>query len=262
MHYIHNIDPIAFYLFDIPFAWYWLSYLAGLLVTIFYGHHLIVKLHSPLKTFDYWQHLQWGWPALFIGARFIYIIFYNFSFFWENPQYIPQIWLGGMSFHGALLGIGISALIVSRKQKSSFFSYTDIIATVAPIGIFLGRISNFINGELAGRPSDLPWAVIFPRLYDNTPRHPSQLYEAFGEGILLFIILRLSLRRNIHTPGIQTAFFLSGYGFIRFFIEFFRLPDSQLGTFLGLSMGQYLCLVMILTGVIVYKKRVGYSPLK
>lgn len=249
MHYTHNIDPIALSLFGLDFPWYWLSYLLGFIWVIFHGHYLTQKKISPLPSHNFWQQLQWGWPALFLGARFFYIFIYNWEFFRQRPELIPQIWLGGMSFHGALIGIALSGLILSRIQRSSFWSYTDVLATTAPIGLFFGRIANFINGELAGKATDLPWAVIFPNLYDHIPRHPSQLYQAATEGLALFIILNLIARRTLATPGLQTSYFLIGYGGFRFFTEFFRLPDPQLGTWLGLSMGQYLCLFMVAGGL-------------
>lgn len=256
MHYIHDINPIAFSFAGIAFSWYWLSYLLGLILCIFLGARLVGKQQNPLTTYQYWQHLQWSWPALFIGARLFYVFFYHWSFFKQHPQLIPAIWLGGMSFHGGLLGIIITAYFISRKQKSSLFYFTDIIATIAPLALMFGRIANFINGELAGRVSDLPWAVVFPRLYDELPRHPSQLYQALSEGLLLFIILMVTQKKFLKYPGMQSAFFLIGYGFFRFITEFFRLADEQLGRFWGLSLGQYLCLVMIFIGLlIIYSKK-------
>lgn len=247
--YIHNIDPIAFELFGIAMPWYWLAYLVGLFWVIIHGHLLCSKHQNTIGLDTFYLHLQWGWPALFIGARVFYILFYNFNFFYENPMYIPQIWYGGMSFHGALLAITLSSWIISKRSKTSFLGFTDILVTAAPLGLFFGRVANFINGELAGRPTDLPWAVVFPQFYDELPRHPSQLYQAATEGLLLFLILSLTFKKMQTTNGYQTSLFLFSYGAMRFITEFFREPDPQLGTFFGITMGQILCLLMI-TGAV------------
>lgn len=251
-HYVHNLNPIAFEVFGVIFTWYWLSYLIGLFFAIWYGKRIIETKKINLPEHVFWKQLQWGWPALFIGSRVFYVLFYHWEFFKNNPALIPQLWLGGMSFHGALLGISLSAILISRKTQTSYFAYTDIIATIAPIGLFFGRIANFINGELAGRPTQVPWAVVFPQLYDDLPRHPSQLYQALGEGLVLFIILFISSKKSFRFEGQQTSLFLMGYGFIRLITEFFRMPDPQLGTWMSLTMGQYLCLIMLLIGMIIF----------
>lgn len=251
--YIHKLNPIAFTLLGLDFPWYWLTYLVGLFWVLLYGSFIIHHHSSPLKVYDFKFQLFFAWPAVFLGGRLFYVFVYNWNFFKERPELIIQLWYGGMSFHGALLALILSAWAVSKFLKNSLLSYLDVLATAAPLTLFFGRIANFINGELAGRPTELPWAVIFPRYEDGLPRHPSQIYQALTEGLLLFIILNITAKKNISRPGLQSALFLMGYGASRFFIEFFREPDAQLGTWLYLSMGQYLCLLMIFAGLTLYK---------
>lgn len=185
---------------------------------------------------------------MYLGSRLIYILFYNLDFFINNPSYIPKIWLGGMSFHGALLGVVLSILIVSKRKGHSFFLFADLLAVVTPFVLIFGRIANFINGELVGRVTTVPWAVIFPR-FGQSPRHPSQIYEALTEGLLTFIILWVLKSKMKTNPGLLSSLFLILYGGFRFLMEYFRMPDPQLGFILpGLSMGQILCLVMIISG--------------
>lgn len=245
--------------FSLP--WYWLVYFIG----FFWVFYSVLKLNKlspdPLSRKDLADYFQWGWLSLFIGARLIYIVVYHPSFFLEHPHMIPKFWLGGMSFHGALLGISVALFLVAKKKKQSFFQFADLLVTAAPLVLAFGRLANFVNGELAGKVSQVPWAVIFPRYKDGLPRHPSQLYQAFVEGFLLFLILQLTKKRFLSLPGMQSSIFLIGYGVLRFLVEFFRAPDPQLGAFLGLNMGQYLCLIMVAVGAWLMKKSLN-SPQK
>jgi phosphatidylglycerol:prolipoprotein diacylglycerol transferase len=193
--------------------------------------------------------------GLIIGARLGYVLFYqfsNFTYYLEHPLEIIAIWHGGMSFHGGLIGAILAGIIFSRRRKIPFWEGADVVIVTAPIALGLGRLGNFINGELYGRPSTLPWAMVFPT-GGPEPRHPSQIYEALLEGVLLFIVLWLLKDRSFR-PGTMVCLFLGGYGILRFLVEFFRQPDPQIGLFWGLfSMGQLLCLTMITTAAIIWK---------
>ena len=191
---------------------------------------------------------------MILGARVFYILAYNFQYFLDNPEESIRIWNGGMSFHGGMIGGVIALFAVSRFKGQQLLRITDLIATSIPLVLGFGRIANFINGELAGRPTNVPWAVIFPRYQDHIPRHPSQLYQAALEGFLLFAILYLS-RSRLKQAGFQSALFLLGYGLLRLAAEFFRNPDPQIGfLFGGMTMGQLLCLGMIALGVVILRK--------
>ena len=191
---------------------------------------------------------------MIIGGRFGYIIFYNLSYYLNNPFDTLKIWQGGMSFHGALIGIILGTYLFSKKVKINFFDFLDLIACVAPIGIFFGRIANFINGELYGKPSNIFWSVIFPEI-DKIPRHPSQLYEAVLEGLVLFIILTIVIYKKTISTGVVSALFMIFYGFFRIISEQFREPDAQVGYLFDLfSMGSILSFFMILVGLIILKK--------
>lgn len=244
----HNINPLAIDSGWLVLPWYWLIYFLGFLWILWSTHYLREKLEVDLNAKDLSHYLQWGWLSMFLGARVVYILFYNLDFFLENPSYVPKIWLGGMSFHGALLGVVVSIWIVAKRKGQSFYLFSDLLAVVTPFVLIFGRIANFINGELVGRVTDVSWAIIFPR-FGTSPRHPSQLYEAFTEGLLTFIVLWLLRNKVKSHPGLTSSLFLILYGGFRFLVEYFRLPDPQLGTIvLGLSMGQLMCLSMILIG--------------
>lgn len=205
--------------------------------------------YQRLSRNDILDYLLWGWFGLIVGARLGYAVFYNWDLFMQHPDYFYKIWMGGMSFHGAMLGITLATYICAVYKKQNLLDFTDILMIPVPLALALGRVGNFINGELWGRPGDVPWAVIFP-YKDNLPRHPSQLYQALSEGLLLFVIL-WALRKYRHTPGILSAGFLVFYGISRFIVEFFREPDQQVGFVFGmLSMGQVLCLAMIAAGIV------------
>ena len=247
-HTTHSINPLAIDWGWLVLPWYWLIYFFGFLWILWSTHYLRRTLKIKLSPKDLSDYLQWGWISMFLGARIVYILFYNLDFFLHNPSFIPKIWLGGMSFHGALLGVVTSILLVAKVKKHNFFLFSDILAVTVPFVLIFGRIANFINGELVGRVTDVPWAIIFPR-FGTSPRHPSQLYEALTEGLITFIILWTIRGRVKLNPGLTSSLFLILYGGFRFIVEYFRLPDPQLGIIVfGLSMGQLMCLLMILIG--------------
>tara|TARA_S200000501_G_C20857590_1_gene758374 strand:+ start:2675 stop:3448 length:774 start_codon:yes stop_codon:yes gene_type:complete len=246
--FINNFDPVAFELFNFQIRWYSLSYIFGILFGWAYCKKIINDKNFE-KIFDDLINLLI--LGIIVGGRLGYVIFYNLSYYINNPIEIFMIWNGGMSFHGGLLGIIIVTIGFGRKKNINPFKFLDLIAISAPIGIFFGRISNFINSELYGRATDIYWSVIFTKV-DNITRHPSQLYEAFFEGIILFIIMNYFLKKKlILNPGLISSFFLIFYSFFRFFIEFLRQPDEHLGfIILNLSTGQIISAGFFLAGLI------------
>lgn len=250
-----EIDPIALQLGPLAIRWYALAYLAGFIGGWVYGGWLadLDRDRRPSRE-DIDNLLPWMVLGVILGGRIGYVLFYNLGYYIENPLHIPFVWEGGMSFHGGLLGVVAVCIGYARYHKFNPLALGDIIATVAPIGFFFGRIANFVNGELYGRITTVPWAVIFPdgpHGGGGVPRHPSQLYEAFLEGIVLFILLSWMARRPEirRTPGVLLGTLLAGYGTCRFMVEFVREPDVQIGLLLEyFSLGQFLCLPMILAG--------------
>jgi phosphatidylglycerol:prolipoprotein diacylglycerol transferase len=251
-----NINPEIIKIGPLSIRWYGLMYIIGFICSF-----LIVKSEIKRKGIriekDFLENLYFYLIlGLLIGARLGYVIFYNLSYYIENPLHIFAIWQGGMSFHGGLIGVVISAWLFTRAKNFDFFTLTDMLVLTAPIGIGLGRIGNFINGELYGRVTDVPWAITFPE-GGPLPRHPSQLYEAALEGLVLFAILWF-FRDKFSRSGILSSLFLILYGIFRFFIEFFREPDPQIGYVLGIfTMGQILCLIMIFSGSLLLHYRIG-----
>jgi len=241
--YVHHINPIAFHFFGMPFAWYWLVYFCGYFLVL-YSLKFIEKEYQLLSFFEFQRYLFGGFFSMLAGAKIFYILFYNFGYYLDDPSRILKIWEGGMSFHGALIGSCLWTYFFSRKQRVSFWKYSDLVVTSIGLVLFFGRLANFINGELAGRVSTLPWAVVFPRYGDGLARHPSQIYEALLEGFLLFLIMWRG-RKFLLEPGRQSVRFLFFYGLFRFICEFVRAPDSQIGYLLGLTIGQFYCLAMI-----------------
>lgn len=256
-YYIHSLDPIALRLGDFWLPWYWLVYIFGFFYVYWASLRLIRGHKLDFSKNNLIDLLLISWLSMIVGARLFYILFYNLSYFVENPSEAWQIWNGGMSFHGGLIGGVIGLAIACRLKKKSFIRLCDVFAVSVPLVLGFGRIANFINGELAGRPSTLPWAVVFPKFYDQIPRHPSQLYQALLEGFLLFLIL-MSQRDQLKTPSRLSAMFLVLYGSLRFMAEFFRNPDPQISfIFTHFTMGQILCFGMILAGIalhLYYKK--------
>ena len=251
----HNISPILFDLGFFSIRWYSLAYIIGIIFGWWYGKKIIIQKFYQIDTeinkkFD--DLITYIIFAIIIGGRVGYVIFYNLEFYFYNPIDILKIWEGGMSFHGALIGIIIVTYIFSIKKNLKTFFLLDVIACVAPVGIFFGRIANFINAELVGKVSNVPWSVIFP-LIDMFPRHPSQIYEAILEGIILFIILNIIIHRKKYLSGTCSYLFLILYGVFRIFSEIFREPDPQIGYFLEfMSLGMILSFFMILFGFIIY----------
>ncbi len=249
----NNFDPVAFELFSLSIRWYSLAYIFGLIFGWLYCKKILIKNNTIKILFeDYITYLIVG---IIIGGRLGYVVFYNFSYFLNNPIEILMIWNGGMSFHGALIGIIISSYLFSKKNNQDVYEFLDLVAITAPLGIFLGRISNFINGELVGKATNSNWGVLFPG-YDNKLRHPSQLYEAFLEGLILFVLMNLIYFKKNNKVGNCSFMFLILYGCFRVTSEFFREPDIQVGYLFGyISMGTFLSLFMILAGGLIYFKK-------
>ena len=252
-----SIDPILISLGFLDIRWYSLSYI----FTFIFGSILIKKLNKKslnnLSDIQIDKFFVWAVLGVIIGGRVGYVLFYQLQLFFQDPLYIFQIWKGGMSFHGGLIGMILAIYLFAKQNNLSFFYLSDLVSIVAPIGLFLGRISNFINTELYGRVTEFPFAIIYP-LIDNNPRHPSQLYEAFFEGVVLFIILYLIFIKNSkkYSAGIISAYFLILYSIFRFLIEFLREPDLHLGLFLNyFSMGQILCIPIFFAGILILFRR-------
>ncbi len=246
------IDPVALAVGPFQIRWYALAYLCGFLFGWWYGIYItkLNKGHRPDKN-DIDDFIPWAIAGVILGGRLGYILFYQGPFYLQNPLEILKVWHGGMSFHGGIIGVITVLILYSRMKKIPFLRLCDIAGCAAPMGIFLGRITNFINGELYGRVTDVPWGVVFPHGGPD-PRHPSQLYQAGLEGLLLFLILLALLHVPAvrARPGILSGVFLAGYGIFRSVGELFREPDEQLGfLFEYLSMGQVLSLPVIALGL-------------
>ena len=247
--FINNFDPVAIEILSLEIRWYSMAYILGIILGWYLAKKYFVNKNLFTKFDDYITYIIIG---LILGGRFGYVLFYNFDFYSNNPLEIFKIWQGGMSFHGGIIGIIIASIIFAKKNNDNVFEYLDVVALVSPIGIFFGRIANFINSELYGSVTNMPWAVIFIQV-DNLPRHPSQLYEALLEGLVLFFILIYFKNKFLNKPGLMSGIFLIFYSFFRFFVEFYRVPDQHLGyIFLNLSMGQIISLIFFLLGVILF----------
>ena len=248
--FINNFDPVALEIFSLEIRWYSLAYIFGILFGWVLSKKLFIQNIEIKNKFD--DYLTYLIIGIILGGRFGYIFIYNFNFYLNNPLDIFKIWQGGMSFHGGLIGVILASIIFARKNNQNAFLYMDIVAIVAPIGIFFGRIANFINSELYGTITNVSWAVTFTQV-DNLPRHPSQLYEALLEGVVLFLILIYFRNKFSNKPGVISGVFLIFYSIFRFFVEFYRVPDEQFGYIvLNLSMGQVLSFIFILSGVVLF----------
>lgn len=243
-----QFDPVIFEIGPIGLRWYGLMYLIGFLFARWLAVKRISQTGSSWTTEQVDNLLFNGFMGVFLGGRIGYVFFYQFEYFLQDPAYLFRIWEGGMSFHGGLIGVILSMIITSKLQKRSFWKTADFVAPLIPFGLGMGRIGNFINDELWGRVTDVPWAVLFPS-GGYLPRHPSQLYEAILEGAVLFFILNWYIKKP-HATGATAGLFLLVYGIFRFIVEFFREPDAQLGLYFGqqISMGQILSLPMIIIG--------------
>ncbi len=244
------IDPVALSIGPLAIHWYGLMYLIGFLVFWWLGTVRARKSDSGWNPLEISDMLFYGALGVILGGRFGYVIFYNFSLFLEDPLMIFKIWQGGMSFHGGLLGVLLGMLLYGKKTNRTFFQVTDFMAPMVPIGLGAVRIGNFINGELWGRPTDLPWGMVFP-FVDQQARHPSMLYEAFLEGLVLFIILWIYSSKPRPRRAVSGLFLLA-YGIFRFSVEFVRQPDAHLGFIAAdwVTMGHILSTPMIAFGVL------------
>jgi phosphatidylglycerol---prolipoprotein diacylglyceryl transferase len=251
----NNFDPVAIQFFSLEIRWYSLAYVTGIILGWIYCKKILIKNEPILKIFDdYITYLIFG---IILGGRFGYVIFYNLIYYINNPIEILMIWNGGMSFHGGLIGTIMATIIFAKKHNQKSLIFLDLVSVVAPIGIFFGRIANFINSELYGIETSVFWSVKF-LLVDNLNRHPSQLYEAFLEGIVLFLILGYFVRKNYLTkPGLISSIFLIFYSVFRFISEFFRNPDTQIGyVIFNLTLGQIISIVFLIIGlVLLFKKK-------
>ncbi len=249
--FINNFDPVAFQIMSFEIRWYSLAYILGIVIGWSLCKKVFIKDSDINKRFD--DYIAYLIIGVILGGRLGYVIFYNSSYYLDNIFDIFKIWQGGMSFHGGLLGVIISSFFFAKKNNQNPFSYLDQVSLVAPIGIFFGRLANFINSELYGITTDIPWSVVFIKV-DNLSRHPSQLYEAILEGIILFLVLIYFIKKDyLRKPGLISALFLIFYSLFRFFIEFFRVPDVQLGYLvLNLTMGQIISLVFVTIGTILF----------
>ena len=246
--FINNFDPVAFSIFSLEFRWYSLAYVFGIIIGWLAAKKFFISDHEIREKFD--DYLTFLIIGIIIGGRLGYVLFYNFEYYLNNVSEIFMIWHGGMSFHGGLLGVIIASIWFAKKNNQNCFIYLDVVSIVAPIGIFLGRVANFINSELYGTETSLPWGVKFIKI-DDLYRHPSQLYEAFFEGILLFIIMIYFKKKFlVKHPGFISGMFLTIYSSFRFLLEFLRVPDKHLGyVFQGLSMGQIISLIFLIIGI-------------
>jgi phosphatidylglycerol:prolipoprotein diacylglycerol transferase len=251
-----NFDPVLINIGPLAIRWYALAYIVGILLGWLYARRLIRNEalwggRAPLTVAHFDDFIVWVTFGIILGGRLGYVLFYNPAHFAAHPLEILQVWTGGMSFHGGFAGCVIAVLLFARSAKIPMLSLGDLTCAVAPIGLFLGRIANFINGELWGRPTDVPWAFVFPGA-GPLPRHPSQLYEAALEGLVLFIVLAIAVRSgSLKRPGLTIGLFAIVYALGRSFCEFFREPDPQLG-FLwgGLTMGMLLSIPLFVAGVV------------
>ena len=253
-------DPVAIAIGPFAIRWYALAYIGGILLGWIYARSLLKNERlwggpAPITLPQVDDFILWVTIGIIVGGRAGYVLFYNPAFFVQHPAEIFELWKGGMSFHGGFLGCVFAVILFCRKNSLPILSLGDIVTAVGPIGLFLGRVANFINSELWGRPADssVPWAMVFPNDPLHLPRHPSQLYEAALEGIVLFTILAVMIRMGaLKRPGLILGSFIAIYGIARIVGEFFREPDPQLG-FLwgGLTMGMLLSVPMIIAGTII-----------
>ena len=253
-----NIDPVIFQVGPLAVRWYGLGYIVGILFAWWYGKRLVTNPRlwpngqPPMKPEALDDFVLWAAIGIVAGGRIGYILFYDFARYIANPLDMLAVWEGGMSFHGGLIGVTLAMILFARKHGIHIWSMIDVIAAGVPVGLGLVRVANFINSELWGRVSDVPWAFQFPN-GGPFPRHPSQLYEALLEGLVLFLVLRFLThsRLKLMTPRFIAGAFVCGYGLSRIFVEFFREPDQQIGFLFGgwLTMGMVLSLPMVLIGI-------------
>ena len=245
------IDPVAVAIGPFVVRWYALAYIAGLLIGWRYCLVLAGRPPRLIERRDIDDFLVWATLGVVLGGRIGYVLFYQPGYYLQHPIEALYLWHGGMSFHGGALGVTLAIMLFTRARRLPVLAFSDVIAEAIPIGLFFGRIANFINGELFGRETDVPWAMAFPN-GGPVPRHPSQLYEAVCEGLLLFLLLLIAEHRGARRrPGIVTGLFLVGYAVARMSGELFRQPDAQLGFLvLGTTMGQLLSIPVLIAGIL------------
>ncbi len=262
------INPILISIGPFAVRWYALAYIVGIIAGWFYARAIIASERlwggsAPFTVLDFDDFVIWITLGIILGGRTGYVLFDNLPLFAAHPIQIFELWTGGMSVHGGVIGCAVAIVLFALRRHISLLSLADVTAGVAPIGLFLGRLANFINGELWGRPSDVPWAMVFPN-GGAVPRHPSQLYEAMLEGVVLFIVLGLLMRAGaLKRPGVVTGAFLLGYGVARITCELFREPDVQLGFVWGsqwLTMGMLLCIPLLLAGLAILAFALTRAP--
>tara|TARA_B100001996_G_C18539605_1_gene546401 strand:- start:144 stop:917 length:774 start_codon:yes stop_codon:yes gene_type:complete len=248
--FINNFDPVAIKILAFEIRWYSLAYIFGIILGWFYCKKFLIKNVKILNLFD--DIIVYIILGIILGGRLGYVIFYNPIYYINNPIEIFMIWGGGMSFHGGVVGTIIATYLFSKKNNIDTFIFLDLIAMSAPIGIFLGRIANFINSELYGKETEIFWSVKFINV-DNLYRHPSQIYEALLEGVILFLLLNFAFKKFLIKNGTISALFLIYYSIFRFFVEFTREPDAQLGyLLLNLTMGQIISVVFFIAGLFLF----------
>jgi len=248
--FINNFDPVAFQVFFIEIRWYSLAYIFGLILGWIYCKTILIKEQKIKNIFD--DYISYLIIGVIVGGRLGYVLIYNPDYYLNNINEILMLWKGGMSFHGGLIGVILATFLFCKKNNQKVFYFLDLVAVTAPIGIFLGRVSNFINSELYGRESDVFWSVKFIQV-DNLNRHPSQIYEAIFEGLILFFILNIFYNKFSQKNGVISSLFIILYSLFRFLIEFTRSPDPHLGhIFFKLSMGQVLSVLFICSGLFLF----------
>ncbi len=262
-----NIDPVAIYLGPLQIHWYGLMYLVAFACAWLLALRNCQRPWSPIKQPQVEDLITYGFFGVFLGGRLGYMFFYNSDKWLADPLMVFRLWEGGMSFHGGLIGVAVALFAYARKNKISFLALGDFAALLVPTGLFFGRLGNFIGQELYGRPTDVPWAMLFPSDPLQLPRHPSQLYEAFLEGIVLFFILYY-FARKLRASGQIAGAFLILYGLFRFLVEFVREPDAQfvgqsalIGAFDWMTRGQTLCIPMILLGLWFMRGSIPFASL-
>lgn len=245
-----QFDPVAIEIGPLAIRWYALAYVVGLVAAWLYCRRLATSAPARISKQDIDDFLLWATLGVVLGGRLGYVLFYNAGYYAQHPLEALYLWQGGMAFHGGLLGVIIAMVLFARARSIPLLALSDIVACATPIGLFLGRLANFVNGELYGRVTDVPWGVIFPHAGPE-PRHPSQLYQAGMEGLLLFLVLLLAVLLGAQRRlGLLSGLFLAGYGTARIIGEFFRQPDAHIGFLLaGTTMGQWLSLPMVLLGL-------------
>jgi len=261
-----EIDPVLVEIFGFPIRWYSLAYIAGLLLGWLWMRRTAAVLGVPITRIQIDDFLMWATLGVILGGRLGYVLFYKPAFYLSHPLEALQLWDGGMSFHGGLVGVTLGIILFARRHRIDLFRFSDLVASSVPLGLLFGRLANFINGELWGRATDLPWAMVFPRDPLGLPRHPSQLYEAALEGLALFVILNWMIYRSDiarRYPGSVVGAFFTGYGAFRFLVEYAREPDAHLGLISGfISMGQILSLPMILFGIYLIQRARRVGPVE